>query len=272
VGTVKKLILVVALVRDDLGKRCATVLREAAGGLVALGAAGRESGAAVHAGDHARRAVLLLAALLVLTLALVPRAEAFVYWANHQGLNGSQVVGFNSIGRANLNGTGADQNFIPLGDDFPCGVAVDDAHVYWTSDSGIGRAKLDGTRADQDFVPRPEGSAPCGVAVDPPLSSPPPTNAFSFGKVKKNKHRGTAKLTVNVPGPGELELEKTKKVNADEKVADVAGKEKLSIKPKGKANTRLNTRGKAKITAKATYTPDGGEPNTESKKIKLVKR
>jgi hypothetical protein len=41
-------------------------------------------------------------------------------------------------------------------------------------------------------------------------------NDFSFGKVQKNKRKGTAKLTVTVPGTGELDLAKTKKVKPDE--------------------------------------------------------
>jgi hypothetical protein len=99
-----------------------------------------------------------------------------------------------------------------------------------------------------------------------------PSNDFTFGKVKRNKRKGTAKLTVNVPGPGELELAKTKKVKPDDEPAEDAGKEKLAIKPKGKAKKKLNTKGKAKVKASVTYTPDGGSPNTEDKKIKLVKR
>jgi hypothetical protein len=90
--------------------------------------------------------------------------------------------------------------------------------------------------------------------------------------VKKNKRKGTAKPTVNVRGAGELDLAKTKKVKADDESAEDAGKEKLSIKPKGKAKKRLNDKGKAKVNAAITYTPDSGEPNTERKKIKLVKR
>lgn len=58
----------------------------------------------------------------------------------------------------------------------------------------------------------------------------------------------------------------------DEELVEAAGKEKLSIKPKGKAKKKLNTKGKAKVKAKVTYTPDGGSPNTEDKKIKLRKR
>jgi hypothetical protein len=102
--------------------------------------------------------------------------------------------------------------------------------------------------------------------------APDATNDISFGKVKKNKRKGTAKLTVNVPGTGELDLAKTKKVKPDDESAEDAGKEKLAIKPKGKAKKKLNSKGKAKVKAEVTFTPDGGTPNTEDKKIKLVKR
>jgi hypothetical protein len=98
-------------------------------------------------------------------------------------------------------------------------------------------------------------------------------NEFSFGKVKKNKREGTAKLTVNVPGAGKLKLHKTKKVKADTESAKNAGKEKLSIEPRGKAKKKLNDKGEAKVKAKVTYTPTtGGSPKTKDKKIKLVKR
>ena len=194
---------------------------------------------------------------------------AHVYWANGGG---------GTIGRANLNGTGANQSFIT--GTFPCGVAVDGSHVYWAnqlSAGTIGRANLNGTGVNQNFITA--GDDPCGVAVDalspppPPLSPPPPpSNDFSFGKVKKNKRKGTAKLTVIVPGRGELDLAKTKKVKGAEEPAEAAGKEKLPVKPRRKAKKKLNNRGKAKVRAKVTYTPDGGTPNTESKKIKLIKR
>ena len=68
------------------------------------------------------------------------------------------------IGRANLDGTGVDQNFILVRTneffDYPCGVAVDGEHVYWAwlnsvleGVGSIGRANLDGTAVDQDFIP-----------------------------------------------------------------------------------------------------------------------
>src|SRR5262249_58467487 len=73
-----------------------------------------------------------------------------------------------TIGRANLDGTGASQSFItnPPGNRFtPSGVAVDAGHVYWTNSPAgtIGRAKLDGTAVNQNFITG--ASVPLGVAV-----------------------------------------------------------------------------------------------------------
>ena len=85
---------------------------------------------------------------------------AHLYWATlHQFGAG--------IGRANLDGTGVDQNFIDGGNGSINGVAVDRAHVYWTSfgNAAVGRANLDGTGVDQNFIAVGNG-LPSGVAVD----------------------------------------------------------------------------------------------------------
>jgi Tol biopolymer transport system component len=97
-------------------------------------------------------------------------------------------------------------------------------------------------------------------------------NDFSFGKVKKNKKKGTAKLTVNVPNPGDLELRKSKKLKGDEETADAEGREKLKVRPKGNTKEKLSDTGEAKVRARVTYTPVGGDPNTKSKKINLKLR
>ena len=99
-----------------------------------------------------------------------------------------------------------------------------------------------------------------------------PSNAFTFGQVKKNKKRGTAKLQVRVPGAGELELAGTKKLKGASATAEDAGKVKLPVKAKGKARKKLRKKGKAKVKAAVTFTPNGGDPNTEKESLALIKR
>jgi virginiamycin B lyase len=78
-----------------------------------------------------------------------------VYWSNYDP---------DTIGRANLDGTGDNPSFI-TGASGPQGVAVDGSHVYWTNVTGaIGRANLDGTGANHSFITG--ASEPEGVAVD----------------------------------------------------------------------------------------------------------
>jgi hypothetical protein len=64
-----------------------------------------------------------------LTLALAPRAEAFVYWG--VGTTGGHGLDPTSIQRANLNGAGTRTLVHPIFDDTR-GVAVDASHIYWS--------------------------------------------------------------------------------------------------------------------------------------------
>jgi DNA-binding beta-propeller fold protein YncE len=140
--------------------------------------------------------------------------------------------------------------------------------------SGDGRSLYAASAADDAIVrfDREPLSPPPPPQPPPPPAGAPPSNEFSFGKLKRNKKKGTAKLTVTVPGPGGLELAKNSKVKGAEKRADAAGDVKLSVKPKRKAKQKLAEDGRAKVRAEVTYTPDGGDPNTQSKRVKLVKR
>jgi hypothetical protein len=47
---------------------------------------------------------------------------------------------------------------------------------------------------------------------------------------------------------------------------------KLAVKPRRKAKRKLKKKGKARVKAKVTFTPEGGEPNTRSKRIRLIRR
>jgi sugar lactone lactonase YvrE len=69
------------------------------------------------------------------------------------------------IGRANLDGTGANPNFITSATN-PDGLAVDGSHIYWANSGSttIGRANLDGTGVDQGLY---HGRFLYRVALDP---------------------------------------------------------------------------------------------------------
>jgi hypothetical protein len=106
-----------------------------------------------------RAAAVALATLAVMALAFAARADALVYWANASTRT-------HTIGRANLDGTGANQGFIHVVGGFPKGVAVDGAHICWAVPDAntIGRANLDGTGTNQSFIKGALGAE--GVAVD----------------------------------------------------------------------------------------------------------
>ena len=68
---------------------------------------------------------VVLLAVAVTALALPASVGAYVYWANYELGTGT------TVGRANLDGTGANQSFISAS--IPRGVATDGRHVYWAN-------------------------------------------------------------------------------------------------------------------------------------------
>ena len=76
-----------------------------------------------------------------------------IYWAWASGGVGPQS-GF--IGRANLDGTGVERDFIgPIEFGSNSALALDAAHVYWGAGGSFGRADLDGNAIAPEFVRAP---------------------------------------------------------------------------------------------------------------------
>jgi hypothetical protein len=98
-----------------------------------------------------------------------------------------------------------------------------------------------------------------------------PGENLTLGKLKRNKRKGTAKLTVSVAHPGELKL-RAKGTKTARKTVSAAGQVKLKVKPKGKVKRKLRRTGKAKLTLKVEHAPTGGEPATAKRKAKLKRR
>jgi DNA-binding beta-propeller fold protein YncE len=107
---------------------------------------------------------------------------------------------------------------------------------------------------------------------EPGLRKPPcPSNAFEITKIGRNKRKGRAIVTVEVPGPGELALA-GKKLRTTHNRANSDGAYKLSVLPRGKAKRKLAKRGKLKVSFAITFTPDEGDPATQARKLKLKRK
>lgn len=106
------------------------------------------------------------------------------------------------------------------------------------------------------------------------LTSTPPNNAITRGKLSLNKKKGTGKLTINVPGPGILTAVakgKPKKLKTVNLTATAAGALKVPLNPTGAGRKALKSKGKLKAQLAVTFTPTGGLANTQTYKVTLKK-
>ena len=152
---------------------------------------------------------------------------------------------------------------------------------------------VDGADASGFFVARrfsdPDGGSPWSDGDTGPIgqfriSLNPTSNAFTVGKIARNKQKGTAQIPVTVPGPGALSLrgkgvKRRTTAGARTSVAS-AGTVRLTVKPKGKVKKKLLSRHKANVRVSIAFTPNGdpatshpaGDPRTQSVKVKLIRR
>jgi hypothetical protein len=124
-----------------------------------------------------------------------------------------------------------------------------------------------------DLPSIPNSSAPGADGSDIGAVELQPSNALKLGKLKKNKKKGTATLTVTLPQPSAGTLVLTGK-GLKKLTKSVTGQAslKLKIAGKGKVAKALRKKGKRKVQIKVTYTPTGNSALTLTKKAKLVKK
>jgi len=95
---------------------------------------------------------------------------------------------------------------------------------------------------------------------------------FAFGKkIKLDRKKGTAQLTVYVGGPGLLAVS-GKKVKTRSESASQAGKVILPLLAKGKARSTLRKSGKVKVGFSLAFTPTGGIAATQAKSVTLKRK
>ena len=98
------------------------------------------------------------------------------------------------------------------------------------------------------------------------------SNAFSLGAVSRNKKKGTATITVDGTGPGTFSLGGKGLKGQQASLGNVAGTVSIPVIATGKAKKKLRSQGKAKVNPSVTFTPDGGAANTQSARVKLIKK
>jgi len=92
-----------------------------------------------------------------------------------------------------------------------------------------------------------------------------------FGKLERNKDKGTATLAVTLSGPGRLTVSGKNAAKRGVKLA-AAGTVKIAIKAKGKALRKLGRTGKVKLRLNFLLTPASGPATTQTRKVKLLKK
>jgi hypothetical protein len=108
---------------------------------------------------------------------------------------------------------------------------------------------------------------------EPGARVPPcPSNAFTIGKVRKNRKKGTLTVDVTVPGPGQLAGSTTKRLSAKVPQPVVAGTLRVRVKAARKSAKTLRKKGKLRGRLTLTFTPSNGDPNTRSKRLRLDKK
>jgi hypothetical protein len=110
-----------------------------------------------------------------------------------------------------------------------------------------------------------------GVDMSWKISGSANSQPVTFGKLKRLAD-GTAKLTVNLPGPGIVTLGgKGVRGASDLFGAPTSHSATLRIKATGRARRSLNANGKVTLKASFGYSAPGATPSTTTKKIKLTK-
>jgi hypothetical protein len=206
-----------------------------------------------------------------------------VYWTSYVGNQ-------HAIGRANLDGSEPDPDFIPNLPGTPGAIALDPAHVYWTewhegmNYATIGRASLDGSGVNSGWI-LTQWFNLGGLAVDARPTPPPrpvPSGPIHFGQLRHNLRTGVASLDVYVPARGTLAVVSPKlgwKVLTGPMPSYIQGsfRWRLKIWP-GKSGkvakqlrTKLREKGKAAVTLTLSYAEERQLPLTATKRISLWK-
>ena len=93
-------------------------------------------------------------------------------------------------------------------------------------------------------------------------------NSFTIGKLKRNRRKGTATLTVTVLEPGTVTAA-ARGLRKASAVATAGGSVKLLLRASGKALKRLKRKGSLRVRLQVAYEPVGGDLSSRQQPITL---
>lgn len=100
-----------------------------------------------------------------------------------------------------------------------------------------------------------------------------PTNAFSIGRITRDRRKGTATLEILVSNPGSVTLAGNGlKAKRATKTVAVPGVVRFGIAVTGKRKRELERKRRVSVQLNATFTPTGGDPAVQTFPIGLKKR
>jgi hypothetical protein len=114
--------------------------------------------------------------------------------------------------------------------------------------------------------PPPVDPKPGSSVRPPPPAGAPADSSFRITDVRLNRKRGTAMLTVALPGPGHLMLDGAV---FQQRQVSAAGEVKLRVIPKPAKRRALRRTGSARLKLTVTFVPTGGEPNSRHLGLRL---
>jgi hypothetical protein len=212
-------------------------------------------------------------------LALSPDGDATVLWSRTDGSNWivqrRDLAADGTLGTTtNLSaaGRGAGEAVPAWGGDGTLAMA-------WKRFDGAGDVVQAATVPGSGPPPPPPPPPPSGTPGDPegaggeaptgapgPAAAPLPDNAFSIGKVKLNKRRGTATVAVIVPGPGLVSLSGAV---SQLRTASAAGKVVLRVLPGPAQRRALRRKGSARLRLTIAFQPRGGVSHSRDLSLRL---
>ena len=198
--------------------------------------------------------------------------DRHIYWS---------YEGDQRIGRANLDGSGVTPGFIAglhgdVGD-----LAVTGDHIYWTLEEIMGRADLDGTNVDQDFITSDQSmiSLAADLSSGCPASGPGKATAKKTQGQKREKIRvkvrvkATDRLTAEVRG--KVKLNPAYALEPVSKRVDTGESKAVTLKPKSRraqeSIAAALTRGESRPPSLTVrLTDDAGNTEVEKLSVKLT--